>query len=274
MRFAIALALAAFAASPLCAQDTPAQVTLTRLDCGRTAEPWSMASFDDTGGSADIRKVLVGSCYLVRHGDKMLLWDAGIDPAAAEEANNGFTADRTLVDQLARLGVAPGDVTFVGLSHYHFDHTGQIRYFPAATLLIGASDWTAVSGDTPPPFVNIADFAARIDGTAKVEQVTGDRDVFGDGSVMMLTTPGHTPGHHALLVRLADTGPVMLTGDVAHTDANYANNRVPTFNADRADTLASLDRFKKMAANLGAMVIVQHESADVEKLPAFPEAAR
>lgn len=91
---------------------------------------------------------------------------------------------------------------------------------------------------------------------------------------MMLTTPGHTPGHHALLVRLADTGPVMLTGDVAHTDANYANNRVPTFNADRADTLASLDRFKKMAANLGAMVIVQHESADVEKLPAFPEAAR
>ena len=86
-------------------------------------------------------------------------------------------------------------------------------------------------------------------------------------------TPGHTPGHHGLLVRLAKTGPVLLTGDLAHFAENYAENGVPMFNVDRANTLASFDRFKRLAASLKAMVIIQHEQADVKKLPVFPVAA-
>jgi len=85
--------------------------------------------------------------------------------------------------------------------------------------------------------------------------------------------PGHTPGHHALLVKLARKGYVLLSGDAAHFAENYASNGVPSFNANRADTLASFDRFKKLAANLHATVIIQHEPADVAKLPAFPKAA-
>ena len=75
--------------------------------------------------------------------------------------------------------------------------------------------------------------------------MTGDKDVFGDGSVIMLNTPGHTPGHHSLLVKLKGKGNVLITGDLAHFRENYDSNGVPTFNTSRADTLASLDRFKQ-----------------------------
>ena len=104
--------------------------------------------------------------------------------------------------------------------------------------------------------------------------MVGDKDVFGDQSVVVLNTPGHTPGHHSLLVKLKDKGYVMITGDLAHFQENYDSNGVPTFNVSRADTLASLDRFKKLAANLHATVIIQHDARDIEKLPAFPAAAK
>ena len=100
-----------------------------------------------------------------------------------------------------------------------------------------------------------------------------DKDVFGDGSVVMLDMPGHTPGHHALLVKLKTKGNVMLSGDLMHFKENYDSNGVPSFNTDRAQTLASLDRFKKMAANLKATVVIQHDARDIGKLPAFPAAA-
>ena len=101
-----------------------------------------------------------------------------------------------------------------------------------------------------------------------------DKDVFGDGTVVMLNTPGHTPGHHSLLVKLKEKGHVLLPGDLAHFHENYDSDGVPTFNTDRAETLASLDRFKQIATNLKATVIIQHDARDVSKLPAFPAAAK
>ena len=96
--------------------------------------------------------------------------------------------------------------------------------------------------------------------------------MFGDQSVVILDMPGHTPGHKALLVRLK-SGPVLLTGDLYHATEQVANRGVPSFNTNRADTLASFDRFQAIAKNLGAKVIIQHEPADIAKLPAFPKAA-
>jgi len=101
-----------------------------------------------------------------------------------------------------------------------------------------------------------------------------DKDVFGDGSVIMLYTPGYTPGHHSLLVKLPQTGAVLITGDLAPFHENYDSNGVPTFNFDRAQTLASLDRFKKIAAGTKATVVIQHDARDVDKLPALPAAAK
>ena len=91
---------------------------------------------------------------------------------------------------------------------------------------------------------------------------------------MMLNMPGHTPGHHSLLVRLKDMGPVLITGDLAHFHENYDAGGVPTFNTDRAASVASIERFKAIAKNLKATVIIQHDQRDVDKLPAFPGAAK
>ena len=110
--------------------------------------------------------------------------------------------------------------------------------------------------------------------SGKVEPIAADKDVFGDGSVIMLATPGHTPGHHSLLVKLPQTGNVVITGDAAHFRENLDSDGVPAFNFNRAQTVASLERIKKIASNLKATVIIQHDARDVDKLPVFPASAK
>src|SRR6185312_6713474 len=173
--------------------------------------------------------------------------------------------------QLAKIGVKAEEVKFVGISHYHGDHLGGVSGFPNATLLIGKGDWEGLTAAKPAPGANPALVAHWISGGGKVEPVPADKDVFGDGSVVMLYTPGHTPGHHSLLVKLAKMGPVILVGDAAHFHENYDTDGVPTFNYDRAQTEASIERIKKLAANLKATVVIQHDARDVSKLPVAPE---
>jgi glyoxylase-like metal-dependent hydrolase (beta-lactamase superfamily II) len=163
--------------------------------------------------------------------------------------------------------VDPKQIEIVGISHYHFDHTGQAALFPQALLLMGKADITALRA---PGSTRAKPLAHWLSGKGKLEEVVGDKDVFGDQTVTMLDLPGHTPGHHGLLVKLAKQGYVLLSGDVAHFEENYATNGVPIFNADRAQSLASLDRFKSIAKNLKTTTVIQHERADITKLPAFP----
>ena len=252
----------------------PALVSLWRLDCGKIVA-FNLDEFSDTRAYVGQHRDLTASCYLIRHGDTYMLWDTGLPKAMQNhvpDPKEGLDAtfSVTIVDQLAKLGLKPSDISIVGISHYHFDHSGQAADFPQARLLEGKGD--------------IDDLRARNDDRAKplahwlneggaLEPVQGDKDVFGDGTVTMIDLPGHTPGHHGLLVKLHHKGYVLLSGDVAHFTQNYDANGVPSFNANRADTLASLDRFKTLAANLHATVIIQHEPADVAKLPTFPKAA-
>jgi glyoxylase-like metal-dependent hydrolase (beta-lactamase superfamily II) len=269
LSLALAVAGSAFA-------ETPAKVSLIRIDCstGNTAAV-DVARFSDTNAFDGKQLPLTASCYLIRHGEQYLLWDTGY-PQAGPNVPPGFAVKTPLVEQLAKLELKPEQITYVGISHYHGDHIGQARSFPAATLLIGKGDWEALTAPQQTPGTtapNPALVAPWISGGGKLEQVMRDKDVFGDGSVMMLDLPGHTPGHHGLLVRLKNKGNVLLTGDLAHLRENYETNGVPSFNTNRADTLASLDRFKKMAESLKATVIIQHDPRDIEKLPAFPAAA-
>ena len=164
---------------------------------------------------------------------------------------------------------------------FHADHVGQVTSFPKATLLIGKGDWDVLTGPKLPPairrppgdIVNSEPFMNWISGGGTVEPVLLDKDVFGDSTVMMLNTPGHTPGHHVLLVKLPRTGNVLLSGDLAHFRENYNNNVVTGFNSSRAETLASFDRVKQIAVNLKATFVIQHDPRDVDKLPAFPASA-
>ena len=262
----VALASALIGA-PALAQSAP-ELSLTRLDCGTSAPPGDVARFSDTFAYTGLKLQIVFSCYLIKHGDDYMLWDTGHSMSAPNVAPKV-----SVVDQLAQLQIKPEQIKFIGISHYHPDHTGQVGSFPQAQLLIGKGDWDNITS-AKPVATNPAFFANWISGGGKVEPVPLDKDVFGDGTVVMLATPGHTPGHHSVLVKLAQMGPVMLTGDLAHFRENYESFGVPTFNTHRAETLASLDRFKKIAANLNATVIIQHDARDVGKLPAFPAGAK
>lgn len=249
-----------------------AAVKLVRLDCGGVIVN-DLDRFSDTRAYVGQTKQLAASCYLIKHGNQYLLWDAGL-PAALKgapvdaKAPMAPTLRVTLVEQLAQLGIKPEQVTMLGVSHYHFDHIGQAAAFPQATLLIGKDDYAALKAGTPG--TSTEPLAPWFSGGSKTEQVAGDKDVFGDGSVTMLDLPGHTPGHHGLLVKLAGRGNVLLTGDVAHFRENYDSDGIPGFNTNRADSLAALSRFKGLAKNLKATVVIQHDARDIAKLPAFP----
>jgi len=266
LSWTLAACAAALPCTQAAAQAAP-DLALTRLDCGTSAPPSDVGRFSDTFAYSGLMVQIVYSCYLIKHGDDYMLWDTGQSMSA------GAVAPKvSIVDQLAQLQLKPEQVKFVGISHYHPDHTGQVGSFAQATLLIGKGDWDLLTSPRPGA-ANPAPFVNWITGGGKVEPVPLDKDVFGDGSVIMLATPGHTPGHHSLLVRLRQMGNVMLSGDVAHFHENYDSAGVPPFNTGRAESLASLDRFKKLAANLKATVIIQHDGRDVAKLPAFPAAA-
>jgi N-acyl homoserine lactone hydrolase len=213
------------------------------------------------------------NCYLIRHAKGLLLWDTGIPDAVAAMpdgmvvANGAITQRRakTLAAQLAEIGVKPADITYVAVSHTHGDHVGNVALFPSSTILIQGAEYEwAMTQPVKPAFA-----AAQ-----PIEKLTGDRDVFGDGSVMILSTPGHTPGHQSLLVVLAKTGPVLLSGDAVHFRDNWENRRVPSMNTNREQTLTSMQRIASVLETRKAQLWINHDKAQSAQLryaPAFYE---
>ena len=273
---AIAAALLACSAMPAAAQESP-DIEMWRLDCGKI-ELSDTGPFSDTHLYDGEKRTLTDSCYLVRNGDRYLLWDTGF-PAALKgnsQTQWGFTVSlsKTIPEQLAELNLGAADVDFVAVSHYHDDHIGQAQDFPDAELLIGAGDAEAItSGRMDATRAQFAPFLGE-GATGKVRRIPGDHDVFGDSSVTIVGMPGHTPGHKALVVRLPESGPIMLTGDLYHFEEQIANRGVPQFNTNRADTLASFHRFNQMADNLDATIVIQHDPRHLIRLPEFPESAK
>lgn len=259
--------------------EEPVEVELWRLDCG-FLELSDTAPFSDAHLYDGEQRTLTNSCYLIRNGDRYMLWDAGFAAALKGQrvTQSVFTIgiERTIEDQLADLGLSADDIELMAVSHYHSDHVGQIPEFAGSSLVISAADWQAVSQpEQDGAFLDRTPFAPWLGkDTGTVVAVTGDHDVFGDGSVVMKSTPGHTPGHTALLVRLSEQGDVLLTGDLYHFEEQIENRGVPQFNANRADTLASFERFNAIAKSLDATVIIQHDPRHVERLPSFPESAK
>jgi N-acyl homoserine lactone hydrolase len=259
------------------ADDSATAIRLYALDCGHI-EFKDLGLFSDTGEYAGQPGTIADPCFLIRHPKGTLLWDTGLGDAIADEPGgrkdlgNGIVLQVSLklVDQLKELGLTPADVNEVAFSHFHFDHTGNAALFARATWIINRAELAYAQRD-PVPFgidPGIAASAAKV----KARLIDGDEDVFGDGSVRILKTPGHTPGHQSLLVRLKRTGTVLLTGDLYHLRGNRAHRLVPTFNVERADTLASIDRFERIARNSHARVVIQHDPQDFAALPKPPAA--
>ncbi len=263
MKFGFWLALGAFFSLAAAAQE----VTLTRLECGNGAN--DPRRFSDTFAYTETTKPFTFSCYVIKHGSDVMVWDTGYLPGSVKNATN-----KPLVDLLKQIDVDPEQVKFVGVSHFHADHTGQLAPFKNATLLIGKGDWDGINANPPLGGANVKGFTEWIAEKRKVEPLTADKDVFGDGTVWILRAPGHTPGHTMLLVRLKEKGPVVLVGDAVHFRENYDHEGVPGFNFDRAQTIASIQRIKQIEKNIKATVIIQHDPRDIGKLPAFPAAAK
>ncbi|RZJ13789.1 MAG: N-acyl homoserine lactonase family protein [Rubrivivax sp.] len=252
------------------AQPAP-PLRLYALDCGH-AEFQDFAAASDTGAYDGRRAVLADPCFLVKHPKGWLLWDAGLPPEMPPALSGlpGFRVSygRPLVEQLAANGLKPEQVNHLAFSHLHFDHVGNASLFKRATWLLQRAevDWAERS---PAPVSMLPELFAGY-RQATVRWIDGDADVFGDGSVRILKAPGHTPGSSVLLLQLPKHGPVLLSGDLYLTLEGRLERHVPAVNADRAATLASMQRIEEIAARLHARIVIQHAPEDFERLPKPP----
>jgi N-acyl homoserine lactone hydrolase len=233
------------------------------LDCGRlVAKDQSRWT---PGVGVGRPRTLSNSCHLFQHERGTLLWETGVPDDVVKEKEgrtspNGAVVwfrDRTLASQLASLGVKPEDVTHVAVSHTHGDHVGNAGAFPKSTLLIQKLEHESATQPFP--------------ADQKRELLAGDRDVFGDGSLVLLSTPGHTPGHQSLLVRLPKTGALVLTGDLVHFRQMWDERIVPPFNFDRVQSLASIERVARLLAQHRAQLWIGHDADQAGTLDRAPK---
>ncbi|HEX4243070.1 MAG TPA: N-acyl homoserine lactonase family protein [Steroidobacteraceae bacterium] len=252
---------------------------LYRLDCGH-----SLANDESvwTPGENVGRNIEFSStCWLIKHGGTWLLWDTGVPETALNDPRGWSTLpklivyhlDRSLTDQLAEIGVKPGDIGRVAISHTHGDHIGNMALFPSATILMQKAEYVWIhSPDGPNDNVNqLMALARKLLGTPKnLQLIEGDADVFGDGSVTLISTPGHTPGHQSLMVHLKKSGFIVLSGDVAHSKENFAKDIVPSLNTSKPESIASMERVRRLIATYKATLFINHDKSQTDGLKLLP----
>jgi len=218
------------------------------------------------------------NCYLIRHAKGLMLWDSGLSDAIAAMPD-GLVAlggalrmqmPKTLASQLAEVDVKTTDVTVIAFSHFHPDHAGNANLFPVATLYIQETEYEAVFGPTPQKFGFQPATFEKLRANP-VMKLKGDYDVFGDGSVVILSTPGHTPGHQSLLVRMPKTGAVILSGDMVHFESNWTNRRVPGMNFNSAESVKSMDRVAGLIVQYNAQLWINHDKTQSARVPKSPQ---
>jgi len=269
MNFALAFAALALSAEAAVAQSEKAGVEkLYVLNCGEgTAGDISRWT---PGLNEGKMMDFVDTCYLIKHGKGWFLWDTGIADSVASMPNGLAPADpkavtwrrpKTLQAQLEQLGLKPDDVKSMAVSHTHPDHTGNVELFPQAMLYVQKAEYDWPGANNEP----------RFKPSHPVELLAGDKDVFGDGSVTILSTPGHTPGHQSLLVKLPKTGAVVLSGDAVHFRDNWDNRRVPSMNANKELSTASMQKIADTLDKEKAQLWINHDKAQRDSQKMAPE---
>src|SRR5678816_4068201 len=225
----------------------------------------------DRVGSTDF----VDPCFLVAHPRGTLLWDVGIIPdddikpggVEVQTPRGVNVAGRTLRSQLQQLRYAPKDITYLAISHGHADHIANANEYAGSTLLMQSAEWDSLFTDAARKQPLFAAYN-RLEGS-KAIKLKGDHDVFGDGTVMLISTPGHTPGHQSLFLKLAKTGPLVLTGDLYHYAAERTMKKIPV-NDDRDRTQASRDAIDTLLTTTRAQLWIQHDIGANAKLKKSP----
>ena len=252
---------------------------LYRLDCGH-----SVANDESvwTPGENVGRSIAFSStCWLMQRGNEWLLWDTGVPQSTLNDPNGWSTLpklivyhlDKSITDQLAAIGLKPDDITYVAISHTHGDHIGNVSLFPNSTVLMQRPEyeWISSPDGTNDNVNQLKALARKLLGAPKhLKLLDGDTDVFGDGSVTLVSTPGHTPGHQSLLIHLRKSGFIILSGDVVHLQENFEKNTVPSLNTDKAASIASMDRIRRMIATYKAKLFINHDKAQTNTLKLLP----
>jgi N-acyl homoserine lactone hydrolase len=209
------------------------------------------------------------NCYLIHHAHDWLLWDTGVTDAIAAMPKGQAPSDpraihwykpKTLAAELATVGVKPSEIKYLAISHAHPDHIGNVEMFPQSLLLVQKAEY-----EWPNPLG-----VGRFKTEHPVKKLEGDYDVFGDGSVTIISTPEHTPGHQSLLVIMPKTGAIVLSGDAVHFKSNWDNRRVPSINYDKEKTLASMQRIADVLAKENAQLWINHDMTQRNTLKLAP----
>jgi N-acyl homoserine lactone hydrolase len=225
------------------------------------------------------------AAYLIVHPDGVLLWEAGAiadqertSPVSGSEQRvtraDGqeriVTLGPPLEEQLRASGYSPSDVTHLALSHYHWDHTANANAFAHATWLVRQGDRDAMFADPAPGAARPATYAA-LKGSRTVIVTADEHDVFGDGTALLKSAPGHSEGHQVLYVKLAKTGGVVLSGDLYHYPEERTLNRLPTFEVSEEQTAASRRALDAFLMKTGAALWIQHDLVNHRTLRKAPE---
>jgi N-acyl homoserine lactone hydrolase len=215
-------------------------------------------------------------CYLIVHPKGTLMWDVGVIPDSSfkddgQPVTQGpSTATRTLKSQLAEIGYSPADITYLAHSHYHGDHIANSNEFAGSTWLVRPVERDAMFAEKPPALVDPKNFDKL--KNAKTVLITKDEyDVFGDGKVIIKSAPGHTPGHQVLILKLKKTGKVMLAGDLYHYPEERFSGRVPTFEYNKEQSLASRAMIEEYVKRTNTQLWIEHDFLANAKLKKSPK---
>jgi glyoxylase-like metal-dependent hydrolase (beta-lactamase superfamily II) len=272
-RAAIALLLAAVALSA--APKPPASPRLYIFDCG-VIKGLGVELFGFKAGEVPPRDFFV-PCYLVVHPKGTMMWDVGIMADSAFKADGApvtdgrSTVNKPLLPQLAALGYTPADITYLALSHYHSDHTANANAFAASTWLVRKEDRDVMFG-TPPAgtIIQQAGFSALKNAKTTILD-KDDYDVFGDGTVVIKSAPGHTPGHQVLFLKLKTFGPLLVAGDLYHYPEEQTMKRFPSFEFNKEESAKSRANIEAFVKKTKAKMWIEHDAATNAKLKKAPE---
>lgn len=258
----------------------PKTLRLYVLDCGKI----NVANGDSMGFKPGqlATSNMVTPCFLIAHPKGTMIWDTGEIPdrvfasGPAPATQGAFVVDRPLLPQLAAIGYTPADITYLALSHYHGDHVANANSFAGSTWIVQQGDRDAIFGTRPataPRLGAVPDPAFFTDlAKSKTILLKGeDHDVFGDGTVVIKFTPGHTPGHQSLFLKLAKTGPVVLSGDLYHYPEEITYKKVPPFDTDKEQTMKSRAMIDEFLKKNHAQLWIQHDYTSGVKRKIAPE---
>ncbi len=258
----------------------PKSLRLYVLDCGKI----TVANGDSMGFKPGelATSNMVTPCFLIVHPRGTMMWDTGEIPDSAFKSGvvpqtaGAFTVDRPLLPQLAAIGYTPADITYLALSHYHGDHVANANAFAGSIWIVQQGDRDAIFAprrSNEKKLGAVADAAYFTDlAKSKTLLLKGeDHDVFGDGTVVIKFTPGHTPGHQSLFLKLAKTGPVLLSGDLYHYPEEITYKRIPSFDFDKEQTAKSRAMIEEFVKKNHAQLWIQHDYTAGIKRKIAPE---